>query len=78
MAANCGCGHPLQVADEYGSEAYRGSIDVTVHDPNGKEIHQANAIQDDEIQIEAHGVKVRERILPTPRPHTTEPTECGE
>jgi hypothetical protein len=45
------------VADEYGSEAYRGAIDLTVHDPAGKEIHHANAIQDDEISVDAHGVK---------------------
>ena len=47
-----------QVADEYGSEAYRGAIDLTVHDPTGKQIHHANAIQDDEISVDAHGVKV--------------------
>jgi hypothetical protein len=51
-------GGTLQVADEYGSEAYRGAIDLTVHDPTGKQIHYANAIQDDEISVDAHGVKV--------------------
>lgn len=49
---------PAQVADEYGTEAYRGSIDLTMHDPSGKEIHHANAVQDDELQVDAHGVKV--------------------
>jgi hypothetical protein len=29
-----------------------------VHDPTGKQIHHANAIQDDEISVDAHGVKV--------------------
>ena len=50
---------PLQVADEYGSEAYRGAIDLTLHDPTGKDIHHASNIQDDEIEVQANGVKVR-------------------
>ena len=29
-----------------------------MHDPTGKQIHHANAIQDDEISVDAHGVKV--------------------
>ena len=47
-----------QVADEYGSESYRGAVDVTVHDPTGREIHSANHIQDDEVEVDAHGTKV--------------------
>ena len=47
----------MQVADEYGSETYRGAVDVILHDPTGKEIHHARAIQDDEIEVEAHGTK---------------------
>ena len=30
-----------------------------MHDPTGKQIHHANAIQDDEISVDAHGVKAR-------------------
>ncbi len=47
------------MADEYGSEAYRGAVDVTVLDPAGKQIHTANGVQDEEIEVDAHGVKVR-------------------
>ena len=40
---------------------YRGAVDVTLHDPKGATIHHAKAIQDDEIEIEAHGTKVMRR-----------------
>ncbi len=48
-----------QVADEYGTEAYRGSLDLTLHDPAGKQIHTKSNMQDDEVEVEAHGVKVK-------------------
>ena len=51
------------MADEYGSESYRGAVDVILHDPTGKEIHHARSIQDDEIEVDAHGTKARVRIL---------------
>ncbi len=50
------------MADEYGSESYRGAVDVILHDPTGKEIHHARSIQDDEIEVDAHGIKARVRV----------------
>lgn len=47
-----------QVADEYGSEAYRGAVDVTLFDTSGGEIHRKTGIQDAEIEVDAHGTKV--------------------
>ena len=52
----------VQVADEYGSESYRGAVDVILHDPTGKEIHHSRSIQDDEIEVDAHGTKARVRV----------------
>mmetsp|Transcript_14133 Transcript_14133/g.42658 ORF Transcript_14133/g.42658 Transcript_14133/m.42658 type:complete len:290 (+) Transcript_14133:354-1223(+) len=45
------------VADEYGSDAYRGTVDITVQDPTGKEIHSKTNVQDDEIEVDAHGLQ---------------------
>lgn len=47
----------LLVADEYGSEAYRGAVNITVFDPAGKEIHAVNGTQDSEIEVDSHGLK---------------------
>ena len=46
------------MADEYGSESYRGSVDVTLFDTAGHEIHRSTSIQDAEIEAEAQGLKV--------------------
>ena len=55
MRRVCSC---TQVADEYGSEAYRGAVDVTLFDTAGKEIKALTGIQDAEIEVDAHGTKV--------------------
>lgn len=47
----------ILVADEYGSEAYRGAVDVTLFDTAGKEIKALTGIQDAEIEVDAHGTK---------------------
>lgn len=52
---------PMQVTDEYGNEAYRGALDATLYDPNGKDLKSLVNVQDDDIEVEATGVKVRRR-----------------
>lgn len=47
----------ILVTDEYGNEAYRGSVDATIYDPNGKELKSLVNVQDDDMEVEATGVK---------------------
>lgn len=54
------------MADEYGSESYRGAVDITIFDPAGKEIKAIKGSQDSEIEVDSHGIKVS--TLPHPQP----------
>lgn len=47
----------ILVTDEYGNEAYRGAVDATLYDPNGKDLKSLVEVQDDEMEVEATGIK---------------------
>lgn len=46
------------VANEYGSESYRGAVDIEIYDPVGKKVFEVAGVQDKEIEFDGgHGVK---------------------
>jgi hypothetical protein len=45
------------VSDEYGNEDYKGSLDASLYDPHGLELKSVNNVQDEDLEVEATGIK---------------------